>query len=421
MQDPLIESTPASGDRSARDASSRGNAPHHGPSARWQTRCAVSLLALTAMLGLTVPAAHAGPAQSILTVADFNQDGVTDLLAERISGVNQGLLWVMLMDGSDASLLGSEFPLQLQDGYEFLAVGNFNGNIEGQSQIAARKTSGTPAGEIGGVRVWDLNDDASATVTAAEGSLIMVPDPMYSLVGIGDMDGNGVDDFVFIQDGTGPNPGLIRVYLMNTSMQVQQIAHALIVNDYPGLELFGIADVTGDGIADIVLANRNPANRNLRIFVMEEDATFGIAISEQLFAFSVPPTDYDFLGFALIDPGGRADLVYVKNGAPNEGLVRIQLVPAITSGVAGQLSPFHPTNLGTSFDYVGSGLLDSDTESDLILIRNGGATEGQVKTLLLEVDTGNLASTDHVDSSTFPVRIVQTDWDERTTGPVTIP
>jgi hypothetical protein len=380
-------------------------------------------LSLLFALGLPGATAFAGPAQSILTVADFNQDGITDLLAEKISGSNQGLLWVMLIDGSDGSadgaLLGNEFPLQLQDNYEFLAVGNFNGNLEGQSQIAARKTGGTPSNEIGGIRVWDLSDNASTTTTASEGSLIAIPDPMYSLVGIGDMDGNGVDDFVFIQDNTGFNPGLIRVYLMNTSMEVQQIAHALIVDAYPGLELFGVADVTGDGTADIVLANRT--QRNLRIFAMEDDATNGIAITEQLFAFSVPPNTYDFLGFALIDPGARADLVYAKNGAPNEGLMRAQLVPALTSGVAGQLEPFHPTNLGTSFDYVGSGLVDSDTESDLILIRNGGATEGQIKAVLLEVDTGNLSSTDHIDSSTFPVRIPQTDWDERTTGPVTIP
>ncbi len=388
----------------------------------WQKFVSAALVSLAWWLA-AAPSAVAGPAQSVLTVADFNQDGITDLLAEKISGSNQGLLWAMLVDGADGSadgkLLGNEFPLQLQDDYEFLAVGNFDGNLEGQAQIAARKTAGTPTNEIGGVRIWDLTDDASTTTTAAEGSLVFIPDTAYNLIGVGDVDGNGVDDFVFIQDNTGPNPGLVRVYLMNTSMAVQLITHALIVNDYAGLEVFGVADVTGDGTADIVLANRS--QRNLRIFAMEDDATNGIAVKEQLFAFSIPDNTWDCLGFALVDSNGRADLVFEKNGGGNEGLLRVQLMPAITVGVAGQLSPFHPAHLGTNFDYVGSGLIDSDTESDFIVIRNGGATEGQVKAILLDVDMADLASTDHVDTSTFPVRIVPSSWDERTTGPVTIP
>ncbi|MCP5043883.1 MAG: hypothetical protein GY944_22885, partial [bacterium] len=210
----------------------------------WQKFVSAALVSLAWWLA-AAPSAVAGPAQSVLTVADFNQDGITDLLAEKISGSNQGLLWAMLVDGADGSadgkLLGNEFPLQLQDDYEFLAVGNFDGNLEGQAQIAARKTAGTPTNEIGGVRIWDLTDDASTTTTAAEGSLVFIPDTAYSLVGVGDVDGNGVDDFVFIQDNTGSNPGLVRVYLMNTSMTVQRITHALIVNDYAGLEVFGVA------------------------------------------------------------------------------------------------------------------------------------------------------------------------------------
>ncbi len=392
---------------------------------------ATSCLGLAVMLFAAIAFAPslslAGPSTSILTVADFNQDGISDLLAEKISGSNQGLLWVMLIDGSDASadgeLLSNEFPFQLQDRYEFLAVGNFNANLDGQSQIAARKTAldvGDDARELGGLRVWDLSDDASTVNTDIEGDLIALPDPDYTLIGVGDVDGNGVDDFVFVHDFNGDTEeGLMRVYLMNISMEVEQISHPMVIPDDPDLEIFGVADVTGDDVADIVVADR--AEQSLRILVMQDDATDGTSVDEQLFAYLVAPTDYDFAGFALIDSGNRADLIFVKNGAPNEGLVRVQLMPAISSGTPGQLQSFHPVNLGENFDYLGSGLVDSDTESDVVVTRNAGASDGQVEAVLLAVDDGDLAATDHVDTSTFPVLIPPAEWDERTTGPVTIP
>ena len=384
--------------------------------------CASARVALVS-IGLaffSTSSAWAGPGLVLRSVADFNQDGISDLLAEKIAAPNLGLLWTMLVDGSDASadgmLLGNEFPIQLQNDYAFLAVGNFDGNLAGQSQIAARKTAGTPAEEIGGVRVWDLSDDASMVTNGAEGTLIFIADPIYDLIGVGDVDGNGVDDFVFIQ-GAGANPGLIRVYLMNSEMAVQQIAHALIVPG--GLEVLGVADASGDGIADIVVANR--ANQNLRIFLMDADVTAGIAVQGQRFAFSVPDTTWDFAGFAnFTAPGGdRADLIFRKNTGANEGLLRVKQVPPIPSqGTAGLLDTFHPANLGAGFDYVGHGLLDSDTETDLILSRNDGATAGQVRVLVMNIDVTNLATGTHVESSSFPVRIDPTDWSQKAAGPV---
>lgn len=388
---------------------------------------AASLIALTVSL-ISTPS-FAGPSTSILTVADFNQDGVTDLLAEKLGAPNVGLLWVIPIDSATGLRLtgASEFPIQLQDGYEFLAVGNFNGNLEGQSQIAARKTSGTPGAEIGAVRLWDLNDDASGLTTAPEGVLTIAPDPIYSLVGIGDMDDNGVDDFVFVQTDCGipancPNPGLIRVYLMNTSMQLMQIAHPLNA-EAPTfanpLVIFGVADANGDGHSDVVLANRT--QRNLRTFLMQEDATFGISVLEQKFAFKLPANDNDFLGFALLDPGARADLIFANNSG-SEGLVQARLMQANAEGLS---LPYYLTNMETTREYVGNGLFDSDTETDLVVQT---IANGQVRVILLEMDADDSGVVDTSDrgldltkSSTYPVRLDPADWESRTTGAVTFP
>lgn len=376
----------------------------------------LALIPLTASL-MATPAAFAGPIASILTVGDFNQDGISDILAEKVSAPNAGLLWIVLIDGATGERLTSEFPFQFQEGYEFLAVGNFDGNLSGQSQIAARKTSGTPAEELGMVRLWDLTDDASAPSGPAEGVLTIAPDPVYSLIGVGDLDGNGVEDFVFIQDNSGPNPGLIRAYLMNTSMQLKQIVHPLAVmaptvpSAPPGLEVFGVADANGDGYADIFLADRT--NRYMRIFLLEENATKGIDVLGQRFVFNLPQNDFDFLGFALIDPGSQADLIFVSNGGPDEGLLEVGL---ITAGVQGIASSFYPANLGVDFDFVGSGLFDSDTETDLVVKRNSGSSDGLLEFLLLEIDQVN-----KVKGTTFPTQLDPGEWEERTTRAVVSP
>jgi len=402
---------------------------------------------LVAAMLLTSGVALAGPAStSILTVADFNADGISDLLAEKIANGDEGVLWIMLIDGTDpTSLLAEEYPFQLQEGYEFLGVGNFNANQEGQSHIAARKTSGSPANEVGGIRLWDLTSDASAVDGTAEGTLVAIPDAEYSLVGISDMDGNGTDDFVFIHEYDGSEyEGLIRVYLMAGLNTVETITHPMVIPDpgtRPDLEVLGVGDVTGDGIGDIVIADvedtvgADEGKRFLRVLKMRPsvggDPTDGIVVDEQLFAWLAAPADpaasldYDFAGFALIDDDSRADMIFVKSDSPNQGLVRVHLMPAITEGVAENLDAvtFHPVNLGTDFDYLGSGLVDSDIETDLVLTRNSGDADGQVEAVLLEIN-GTLLATDHVDEingPAFPVRIDPAEWDERTTGPVTIP
>ena len=382
----------------------------------WQLAATVGLLAIS-------QAALAGPNSTILTTADFNQDGVTDILVENLVDPNAGLLQAILIDSSTGLPMGNEFPILLQDGYEFLAVGNFNGNLEGQSQIAARKMSGTPPDELGGVRLWDLTDDASAPAGLIEGELELIPHLAYKLVGVGDLDGNGVDDFVFVHDNSGDaeDRGLVRVYLMNTLMKVMRIAHPLNVSDFAStLEIFGVADADGNGTADFIFASRdsNDLFPNLRVLLMEADVADGVRVSDQKFPRGLPPRVFDFLGFARIDPGSSADLIFSKRTTPNQGVIQVRLLSQDAENLS---APFYPLNMGSSYDYIGNGLFDSDTETDLILIKRDAPHEGLLRLVLLDTDSADPSGVIDIDdqtagqikSSVFPTLLTPMVWQER--------
>ncbi|HIG71424.1 MAG TPA: hypothetical protein EYQ46_15555 [Myxococcales bacterium] len=407
---------------------------------RTRTRSTVAILsAIFSAFILTTLAtpAFAGPLDSaIIAVADFNEDGVSDLLAEKVDATNSGLLWVIPIDPATSLRLAgaSGFPLQLQEGYEFLAVGNFDGNLDGQSQIAARKTSGTPANEIGAVRLWDLTPDGTGLTTALEGVMAFAPDPVYRLIGVGDLDANGVDDFVFEQTDCGtpsncPNPGLIRAYLMAPSMALLKIAHPLINAGFlVPHEVFGVADVNIDGFADIVLARRDAdpatrpnANGNLRTFLMQGDGLGGLTVSGQAFAFDLPTLDYDFVGFVQLDRRYGADLLFEKTSGTNAGLIQARLMEDPDAMVLSL--PYYITNVGTTSSYIGNGLFDGDLDADLVLINN---TTGFVRVVLLDMDpsgNGFVPPTDRgsvlTKGRTFPVVLDGIEWANRATGAVT--
>jgi hypothetical protein len=400
---------------------------------RTRTRSTVAILsAVFSAFILTTLAtpAFAGPGTTILAVADFDQDGTSDFLAEKVGGANLGLLWVIPINQEDSlrKAGASGFPLQLQNGYEFLAVGNFNGNLEGQSQIAARKTSGLPGDtEIGVVKLWDLEPDGKGLTTPLEGVMAFAPDPIYRLIGVGDLDDNGVDDFVFEQANCDapavcPNPGLMRAYLMNTSMALQKIAHPLINAGFGAPhEAFGVADANGDGFADIVLARRDAdpatrpnANGNLRTFLMQGDGVDSISVSGQAFAFDLPGPEYNFVGFA---GAPRLLLLFEKTSGTNAGLIQARIVED-TSASALSL-PFYVVNLGnTSLSYIGNGLFDGDINTDFAFINN---TSGIVHTVLLEAFSTR--DVDMFKSRVFPVDLTNGAevWANRATGAVTFP
>jgi hypothetical protein len=411
-----------------------GNTNLSGPKSvgmRTRSRSTVAILAAVfsafILTTLATPA-FAGPGISILAVADFNQDGVSDLLAEKVDATNTGLLWVIPIDSATSLRLvgASGFPLQLQNGYEFLAVGNFNGNLEGQSQIAARKTSGTPADEIGVVKLWDLTDDGTGLTTAPEGVMAFAPEPIYSLIGVGDLDDNGVDDFVFEQADCDdplvcPDPGLMRVYLMNSSMALIDIAHPLINAGFPvPHETFGVADANGDGFADIVLARRDAnttdrlkANGNLRTFLMQGDGLGALTVTGQAFAFDLPTLDYDFIGFTPpLSVATAGSLLFEKTSVPNAGLIQFRLMRGFDA--SSLTLPFYVVNVGSDHSYIGNGLFSGDITTDLALINN---STGQVRTVLLDPPSSREVKMNR--GSAFPVKLVPAEWANRATGAVT--
>ncbi len=177
----------------------------------------------------------AGP--SGVAVADFNGDGIPDLVAANSSS---GSVHVLLGHG-DSSF---QNPIQSPAGSTAyaLAVGDFNG--DGIPDLVVTNTAFDPHGQIGGTTVSVLlgNGDGSfqspVAYTVGTGPVA---------VAVGDFLGNGHQDIVTANDG-----GTVSLLLGNGDGSFQKAVNFVVD---PHLHSVAVGDFNGDGKLDIVVGS----------------------------------------------------------------------------------------------------------------------------------------------------------------------
>ena len=340
------------------------------------------LLALwsTVVLGLFTPAlALAGSTAEAPLSFNFNGDNTSDVGLVKTSDPNDGLIRILLIQG--VALNNSGFPLGLPTGFEATGAGNFNGDVNDQAELLARKLSGTNAGLL---RIITLN--AAGTGVASNAFPAFVPTD-FRHVGVGDLDADGNDDLVYVKTNA-PNQGLIRVILLNSNLTVKQ-------NAFPGFlaagfEGLGVADADGDGHADILAIKTTAPNEGLvRVLVM---ADTGTTVQSNQFP-AVKPAGFDIEGLAPYNVDSLADILLRKTGAPNAGLLRVQRMGPNAASIE---SNAFPATLAAGFVVVGTGDYDGLNQSDVLARQSTGANTGLLRIVLLN------AAGDGVSNAGFP-------------------
>lgn len=336
-------------------------------SSSFSSAIAVASLMLSPMTALAGPVAS-----GCRTALDTSLDTKSDLAYEKVAGANQGLLSVRLMDGLVQADLG--FPTTLGGNQDLIGFGSFDGT--GRAQLLAANVSAPNQGLL---RILNL------TGTALTSNEFPASIPTgFSFVGVADMDGDGDDDIVLVKSEA-PNVGLIRVIRMNTDFTVQGNAFPGTVPT--GFSILGLADTNDSGRADIILVKTDAPNVGLyRVLLVAADAA---AITGSGFPGFVPE-GFEAVGVGCFNDDSVADVVVVKSGAPNAGLVRVQLMVSGAASFSGSTFPFF-VPAGFAIDAFGN--FDGTGGDDIIARKTGAPNAGLNRVFLLTSDASSVADT----------------------------
>ncbi len=334
-------------------------------------------LAISALSSAFLVAAtsYAGPPPPTGAITyDFNGDGKSDLLFEKTVAPNIGLMQIKLMDGVIAT--STTFPTTLSTGQEASGAGNFNGG-SANAELLARKTV---APNLGIVRMLNLNAGGTAVTSSA---FPVTPGVEFQLVGVGDVDADGNDDLVYFK-ASGANTGLVRVIFMNANLTVK--ASTFPANFPAGFVGAGVADVNGDGNADIIARKSGAPNQGLvRVFLMSAD---GLTVASSTFPFTIP-TGFELRGIAPLNNDALADFAMEKTVAPSVGLIRLSMTAA--GGGSISTSTF-PLTLGAGFNLVALGNYDGVDHNDLAARKFVAPSLGLMRVILHNTDATAPAS-----------------------------
>ncbi|MFM2060842.1 MAG: hypothetical protein RLZZ507_512 [Cyanobacteriota bacterium] len=263
---------------------------------------------------------------------------------------------ILLNDGSGSFSAATDSPFAVPDGLSAVSLGDFN--HDGFLDAAAGALD---------------NDDVS--VYFGNGLGTFDPTPLTYTIGrttrdlaIGDVNGDGFDDLAIVRNDA--NSVFVR---LGTGTDLLSGAPQFSADETPfpvGLDPRGvkIADINGDGNADLVVANSG--SNNVSVLLGNGDGTFGDATN-----FTAGPGSRD-AAVADFDGNGLLDIVTANETGNNISVLSrsVNLIGTagddILTGAAGDDTLTGSGGNDTLFGGLGNDLLKGDTGADSLV---GGA------------------------------------------------
>jgi len=224
------------------------------------------------------------------TSADFNGDGFSDVLWRNNS---TGENYIYPMRGT--TVLGGEGYMRTvpDPNWKIVGFGDFDG--DGRTDILWRNST------TGENYIYMMN----GTAIANEGYIRSVADRNWQVAGVGDFDGDGKDDILWRNAATGEN----YLYLMS-ALNIRSEGYLRTVAD-TSWKIVAVADFDGDSKADILW--RNAATGQNYVYPMNGT---GIKTTEG-YLRTVANQNWQVAGVADLDGDGKADIVW-RNAATGE-------------------------------------------------------------------------------------------------------
>jgi hypothetical protein len=187
----------------------------------------------------------------IAGTGDFNKDGQSDLVWRNYgtSGPDAGKVVIWTMNGVNATQT-VYMPFTVSDtNWHIEGVADFN--QDGQSDLVWRNygTSGTDAGKVA---IWTMNGTSPVQTIYAP---FTIADTNWKIEGVADFNQDGQTDLVWRNYGTsGQDAGKVAIWTMNGVNPSQTIYAPFTVAD-TNWHIEGIADFNKDGQSDLVWRN----------------------------------------------------------------------------------------------------------------------------------------------------------------------
>jgi len=353
---------------------------------RSRRRGLLAATGVAALLG-TLASCHYGSNYSLPTIdvpnaiaiADVDGDGAPDLLvattADQGNPHNPGFANVILGNhGSPGTFhTGVTYPTTGNDpsslavadltgsGSQDLVIANFgsgsvsvfmHGASPGTYQTAVNVTTG---GQPNQVVIGDINGDGKPDLVIADASatgnaIVLFQDPANpgqflapmklpinansaAAVAIGDLNGDGAPDIVAATSDANGNNGAIYIFYQNAATRGTFLAPVTFpAGAQP--QAVRIADVNGDGLPDIVVANVGPGadgTGSAGVSVLLQDAAHpGSFLPPVTYATQAQPVD---VAVADLNGDGKPDLVVANLGPTPTGSVSVLLQDPARPGV----------------------------------------------------------------------------------------
>jgi len=291
--------------------------------------CLARRITLAATLILAVGAACAG---GVVASADFNGDGRADVLW-RNQGSGQNYLYPM----NGTQVLPTEGFLRTvaQLEWSIVGVGDFDG--DGKADVLWRNT------RTGQNYIYFMNEKT----IVAEGFLRTVPDQGWRVAGIGDLDGDGRDDIVWRHQSTGET----YLYPMAGLSIKPTEGFVRTVSDL-AWRIAGVADLDGDGKADILWRNSSTGQNYL--YPMNGKTI----LSTEGFLRTVADQSWQIAAVGDLDRDLKADIVW-RNARSGENYVYFM------NGTTIRSEGYLRTVADLAWSIVDSGDYDGDGKTDL--------------------------------------------------------